>query len=154
MLKNEKALYQPGGADEGNGNSNDRNDERISYKDNITKDGKRQVKISDLLKRGEQNAIKAADLLKLAGLSDTRQLRDAISEERRAGKLILSTCRPPFGYFLPALGADGREEICRHIQTIKSRAVNSLAILKAAREELRRIDGQMELFDREVDNYE
>ena len=66
---------------------------------NDTTDGAgRQLRVSDLLHPGAENAIPRRELMTLTGLSD-RELRLMIEVERRQGTPILSDCL--HGYFLP-----------------------------------------------------
>lgn len=141
MFDNRKAPSGVGaldraGAEKAAGNSS------ISISNSNMSASRRQGFISSLLNVGESNAIKSADLVRLAGLKDTRQLRDAISTERADGELILSTCRPPFGYFLPSPGEEGRREIESFIKTVHARACNSQLALRTARRALKECYGQ------------
>ena len=55
--------------------------------------------ISRFLLHGERNAISADDLVKIAGLDSTRELRELILQEQRKGFIILSSKK---GYYLPS----------------------------------------------------
>ena len=106
----------------------------------------RQSKIEPFLTRGAQNAIPSKTLAKMAGCSSVRQLQSVIAAEREAGAVILSTCRNGGGYYLPANGPDGREEILAYTRTLRARAVNTFHALKSARAALATLDGQEVLF--------
>lgn len=94
--------------------------------------------IKDYLKRGEQNAIKATDLARLTGYATTRELQQAIHDERSNGELILSSGA---GFFLPSEDKrQARREIERFIASLSSRAINTLGVLKTAKRVLRRLD--------------
>lgn len=84
---------------------------------------------------GRANAIKARDL---AGLLDERErtVREAISQARKDGTLILSAISPPYGYFM-AENADEWREFRNH--NLLPRAYDILetgrAMAQAARDE-------------------
>ena len=105
--------------------------------------------IHELLKHGQANAIPTAELVKLSGCRSARDLQEVIAREREAGHLILSSCRRGGGYYLPAPGAEGKAEIEAFIATLRSRALNTLRILRDAKralaelEDQQRIDGVM-----------
>lgn len=103
--------------------------------------------VFELLYRGEENAITTADLLRLTGLRNARELRAQISKERGEGHLVLSTCRGRGGYFLPSEGAEGRREIEAFCATLRSRAVNTFRALRNARRALGVLEGQIDLLD-------
>lgn len=92
--------------------------------------------ISSLLLHGEENAIPTAHLVQLAGVKSARELQNKIASERGKGALILSSCRNGGGYFLPAEGEAGREEIKAFIRTLKARALNTIRALKTAMAEI------------------
>ena len=111
-----------------------------SIKYDITSAQRGQVRIADLLPRGEINAISTRDLLELAGYTQPRKLQAQIESERLAGAMILSTARG--GYFLPSDGEAGRDELLRYERTLRSRAVNTLRTLRPVRRALRDCYGQ------------
>lgn len=92
--------------------------------------------ISSLLLHGEDHAIPTADLVRLAGVKSARELQNRIAFERDRGALILSSCRNGGGYFLPADGEAGRQEIKAFIRTLNARALNTIRAFKAAMAEL------------------
>lgn len=101
--------------------------------------------VIEWLLTGEENAITTADLLRLTGLRNARELRAQISKERGEGHLILSSCRGRGGYFMPSEGAEGRAEVERFCATLRARAVNTLRALQSARKALGVLEGQLEL---------
>jgi hypothetical protein len=117
-----------------------------TQEDNITNGSTRQPgEIEKLLRRGESNAIKVAELGRLAGGLNNRALRRQIEQERLDGALILSTVRNGGGYFLPSEGEAGQREIAAYINTLTARAVNTFRTLRVARRALRIINGQTEI---------
>ncbi len=102
-----------------------------------------------MLLQGEQNAISSTELVRLTGFKSVRELQNEIARERETGALILSTCRNGGGYFLPSPGEAGRREISAFVATLRARAINTLRALKAAREALEGLDGQVSLDDLE-----
>lgn len=114
-----------------------------------TQQPQRQGYIEALLLQGEQNAISSTELVRLTGFKSVRELQNEIARERETGALILSTCRNGGGYFLPSPGEAGRREISAFVATLRARAINTLRALKAAREALEGLDGQVSLDDLE-----
>lgn len=102
-----------------------------------------QASVFEQLSRGEENAIRSTELSRLCGFKSVRELQSAIAKEREAGALILSTCQHGGGYYRPADGEDGKREINAFVGTLASRALNTLKAIKAARRELKTIDGQV-----------
>ncbi len=102
-------------------------------------------RISGLLHKGEENAIRSRDLVKLIGAVDRRALQMMIAREREDGELILSTSKHGGGYFLPDDGIKDKREIEAFVWTLRSRAGNTIRILKTAERELKVIDGQTTL---------
>lgn len=109
----------------------------------ITQQPQKQGYIEALLLRGEQNAIPSNELVRLAGVRSVRELQNQIAREREAGALILSTCRGGGGYFRPAPGEAGKQEIAAFVSTLASRAIGTLRALKSAKRELKTLDGQI-----------
>jgi len=120
----------------------------VSCAQDTTGHGIGQVKIVTLLPHGENNAIPAKELAALVGAPSVRALQSLIAREcEETDALILSTVRHGGGYFLPQLGAAGREEIYRFINTLDARARHTYLRLRAARRALAQIDGQEVLDD-------
>lgn len=117
------------------------------FEHTITEADRQPGEIEKLLRRGEVNAIRTADLVKLAGCSNNRVLRAKIEQERLDGALILSTVRNGGGYFLPSEGLVGQYEIESYVSTLTARAVSIFRTLSAARKALKRIEGQTSLSD-------
>lgn len=115
----------------------------------ITPSARKQGFIESLLLQGEENALPSGELVRLTGFKSVRELQNEIAREREAGALILSTCRGGGGYFLPAPGEAGQREIGAFVATLRARALNTLRVLKAAREALEGLDGQVSLDDLE-----
>ena len=102
-----------------------------------------QASVFYRLPQGEENAIRAKDLARQCGYKSARDLQHAIALERETGALILSTCQHGGGYYRPADGEAGKREINAFVGTLASRALNTLKAIKAARRELKTIDGQV-----------
>lgn len=105
---------------------------------NSTGAGDNQV-ITPLLLPGAENAISTPELQRITGL-DVRSIRSQVSKERASGALILSSSSG--GYYLPAEGEEGRNELQRFIGMILSKALNTLKAAEAARNALRVLSGQ------------
>lgn len=105
-----------------------------------------KIRVAPLLGRGAENALSTPALMQALGFRDRRQLRTLLEQERDEGALILSTCRGGGGYFLPSEDpTQARDELAAFVHTVRSRAINSLRILKAARRELRECEGQLRI---------
>lgn len=114
----------------------------ISISDNTTNCSSGQT-VFDLLPCGENNAVSSKELAKMVGATSVRELQSMIASERDSGSLILSSCKG--GYFRPQDGAAGQAEISRFIGTLRSRALNTLAAIRAARKALEGVAGQFTL---------
>ena len=108
---------------------------------------RKQGFVEALLLQGEENALTSGELVRLTGFKSVRELQNEIAREREAGALILSSCRGGGGYFLPSPGEAGQREISAFVSTLRARAINTLRVLKAAREALEGLDGQVSLDD-------
>lgn len=106
-------------------------------------------RVFDLLPQGEGNAVASRELVQMVGCKSVRELQCQIAAERDNGKLILSTCRHGGGYFRPADGEQGQQEIAAFIATLRARAINTLAAIKVARQALEGVAGQLDLNDLE-----
>lgn len=82
------------------------------------------MKIADLLRYGQANAVPLRDLARITGL-DGRTVRAMISAERRAGAAILSNNQT--GYYLPA----NEEEKARFVRSMRHRAKEILCAADA-----------------------
>ena len=85
------------------------------------------MRVFDLLPVGAEYAISRRALVALTGLSD-RQLRYKISQERKAGALILSTTEGGGGYYRAA----SADELRRYVLSMRSRSKETLAAVRAA----------------------
>lgn len=92
------------------------------------------------LLNGKENALSPMYLVVKCHFSSVRTLQKAIEQERRSGKVILSSTTPPGGYYLPAEG--DITEIRRFIQTLENRGENTLRILESAKELLKELEEQ------------
>ena len=119
---------------------------KLSEQNYSTASSKNQL-IFDLLPVGESNAISSSDLANLAGLPNVRILQEHIARERESGSLILSKSHNGGGYFRPSPGTAGEAEIARFIATVRSRALNSLKILRGAKTALSGPEGQLDIDD-------
>ena len=82
------------------------------------------MKIADLLRYGQANAVPLRDLAGITGL-DGRVVRAMIAAERRAGAAILSDNMT--GYYLPA----NEEEKARFVRSMRHRAKEILCAADA-----------------------
>lgn len=85
------------------------------------------MRVFDLLPVGAEYAISRRALVALTGLSD-RQLRYKISQERKAGALMLSTTEGGGGYYRAA----SADELRRYVLSMRSRSKETLAAVRAA----------------------
>lgn len=144
---NEREMPRPLGAQEAGRTEKAVFDETANSCDNSSTDYQKMQPIFDLLPVGEDNAVSSRDLVALVGAASVRDLQNRIAEERDQGNLILSTCRHGGGYFRPSPGPAGQAEISAFISTLRSRALSTLRVLRAAKAALFGIDGQVEMDD-------
>lgn len=143
MMAKEKA--RPAGSAAGQADVGNAVTGNIPLSDCTTPSQPAQASVFERLPQGEDNAIKAKDLARQCGFKSARDLQHAIALEREAGALILSTCRHGGGYYRPSDGEAGKREINSFVATLASRAINTLRAIKAARRELKTIDGQISI---------
>ena len=108
-----------------------------SHNSNFTSGGtSRQGRIAALLPAGEEHAVPAGDLARMAGFSSTRSLRMAVDREREldGNSLILAS---EHGYFMPADGSRGIAEMRKFIRRQDSRAASNRRTTRRIREYLR-----------------
>ncbi|MFG6350201.1 MAG: hypothetical protein K1W21_00950 [Oscillospiraceae bacterium] len=118
-----------------------------SHNSNFTSGGtSRQGRIAALLPAGEEHAVPAGDLARMAGFSSTRSLRMAVDREREldGNSFILAS---EHGYFMPADGSRGIAEMRKFIRRQDSRAASNRRATRRIREYLRAaekapLDGQ------------
>ena len=102
--------------------------------------------IESLLMQGRENAISAQKLCDIIGLSDTRHLRLLVERERQDGALILSYSGQGGGYYLPADGEQGREEMRQFCSLMLSRVSSSIQSTEFIRKALKQNPCQLDLF--------
>lgn len=101
--------------------------------------------IYNILPGGVENAVTRLELLMRTGLETVRELQRVIAQERDGSALILSNSRA--GYFLPAEGKKGQLEISEFIGILRSRALNTFKVFKAAKAALEECDTQLTFCD-------
>ena len=143
MMAKEKA--RPAGSAAGQADVGNAVTGNIPLSDCTTPSQPAQASVFERLPQGEDNAIKAKDLARQCGFKSARDLQHAIALEREAGALILSTCRHGGGYYRPSDGVAGRQEVAAFMRTLRARAINTLRAIRAGREAMGRLDGQIEL---------
>lgn len=143
MMAKEKA--RPAGSATGQADMGNAVTGNIPLLDCTTPSQPAQASVFDRLPQGEENAIQAKELARQCGFKSARELQHAIALERETGALILSTCRHGGGYYRPSDGEAGKREINSFVATLASRAINTLRAIKAARRELKTIDGQISI---------
>ena len=94
--------------------------------------------IEKFLLEGKQNATASQTLADMVGCKSVRELQEVIAEERAAGAVILSTCTHGGGYFLPT---GNKREVAEYIQTLRSRAKNTLVAIESAEAYLKQLEG-------------
>ena len=95
-----------------------------------------------ILPRGAENAVSTAALLELTGIRTARRLRMAIADAREAGAVILSSAS---GYFLPADGEKGRQEVSAFVALITAKGAATIKAADSARAWLNTLPGQVEI---------
>lgn len=120
----------------------EQNKDNLSNVKSTTSDNGTQD-IFAMLPQGELNAISSKELARMIGATSVRELQHRVAAERESGALILSTCKG--GYFRPQDGEAGQAEISHFIATLRSRALNTLKALRAAKAALAQAKGQITL---------
>ena len=93
--------------------------------------------ITDLLPHGKAHAVSMSHLADVFGCSE-RDIRSMIHQARCDGAIIAGDSS---GYYLP----ETREELMRWYRLAKKRSLSGLKDLKAARQQLRELEGQQSL---------
>lgn len=114
----------------------------LPRKNNTTAGERAQGFFESILPKGEENALSAEALRRIAGLNDTRIISKLISDERAAGAVILSSGA---GYFLPDEGEKGRREAEAFVAAVTARGVNTIRAVHSAKAYLDKLPGQMEI---------
>lgn len=97
-----------------------------------------QLKASDFLLHGAENAITGDSLVREMGLADLRQLTAIIERERKEGVPICASCVCDRGYYL----AETPAELEEYIKSLDRRLKNIRLTRTACDETLRRMSGQ------------
>lgn len=93
--------------------------------------------------QGYRNRISSEKLLKTGGFRNVRALRAAIRRLREKGAIIAATKTDGGGYFVPV----EREELMAYVHAAEKQGASTFAPLKAARENLREGEGQIDIYD-------
>lgn len=138
----------PGSAATLTGAERGKSGETSSSFDFTSADGGRQGRIFSLLLEGEENALPAANLARLAGYKNQRSMRLAVDREREHGLLVLAS---ESGYYRPAAGDRGIADIRRFLRRQDARAASNRKTTRRIREYLRAaekapLEGQCDLF--------
>ena len=119
---------------------------KSSQLNSITK--KNHLQVSDLLQHGAKNAISSKVLMELLNLPSQRELRSLVSRARGNGEIILSNRK---GYFLPAPGEDGLQEIRECVRTLRAKGISTLRSASALKKPLKELYGQEFIDELELD---
>jgi biotin operon repressor len=87
------------------------------------------MQILNLLPLGKENAITTEKLRGLSGCKSNRELQAEIEKLRKDGVIIASKSNAGGGYFIP----EGEAETREFYNTLRSRAISTLATLKHTR---------------------
>jgi hypothetical protein len=101
--------------------------------------------VESLLLHGRRNAVSTRTLLARTHFRSVRDLRHQIAREREGGALILSSKAAGGGYFLPDLGAAGRDELVACYTQGRRQAISALKSLRCIRRALQECTGQERL---------
>lgn len=107
--------------------------------------GKTDFLIEGLLPFGRDNAVTTQELMRLTGCRTARELQQRIAHERERGAIICSGSGK--GYWRPK----DRQEIEQFIKTMKARALNTLKVIRGARQALKVPEGQQSIGGSEND---
>lgn len=101
--------------------------------------GKTDFLIEGLLPFGRENAVTTEQLVRMTGCGSARELQQRIAHERERGAIICSGSGK--GYWRPK----DRQEIEQFIKTMKARALNTLKVIRSARQALKVPEGQQSI---------
>lgn len=107
--------------------------------------GKADFQIAGLLPFGRENAVTTEQLVRMTGCRSARELQQRIAYEREHGAIICSGSGR--GYWRPK----DRQEIEQFIKTMKARALNTLKVIRSARQALKVPEGQQSIEGSEND---
>ena len=107
--------------------------------------GKADFQIAGLLPFGKDNAVTTQELMRLTGCRTARELQQRIAYEREHGAIICSGSGR--GYCRPK----DRQEIQLYLKCKKSRALNTLKVIRSARQVLKVPEGQQSIEGSEND---
>lgn len=144
MTAKEKAAFDDANIESGVGNQTSGQALSVPNSQCTTASAKAQVVVPSL-RKGTEDAVSTNELLDHTGCSCVRNLRALVAEERAKGAIILTTSTG--GYFLPADGEQGREEMARFVSMMCAKALNTLKAAKPAQAALRVLNGQEEIVD-------
>ena len=102
------------------------------------------MKIYDIVPQGEENAIPAAEVCRILGVTP-RERRAIAARELNEGLLVLYTTEKPGGYFKPSPGDKGRQEISRFRARELSRLRSIGKKVKVVSDALKECEGQTQL---------
>ena len=102
------------------------------------------MKIYDIVPQGEENAIPAAEVCRILGVTP-RERRAIAARELNEGLLVLYTTEKTGGYFRPSDGEKGRQEISRFRARELSRLRSIGKKVKVASDALKECEGQTQL---------
>ena len=105
----------------------------------MTKKNDKNERLFAMIPEGEGNALHMSELSARLGMED-REVRKRILDLRKAGYLIVASVN---GYFRPTT----RGEIRKFYHQRKKSAISTLQSVKAAREALKALEGQLDLSD-------
>lgn len=147
MSKNRKPHHAGVTAEQG---KHGKSGETISNIHSTSDGAGRQGRIFSLLPEGEENAIPAPDLARLAGYRSTRSLRAEIDREREQDDSF-SILASEAGYYRPAPGNRGIVEMRRFVRRTDARAASNRRTIRKIRDALRAaekapLEGQETLF--------
>ena len=102
------------------------------------------MKIYDIVPQGEENAIPAAEVCRILGVTP-RERRAIAARELNEGLLVLYSTQKPGGYFRPSDGEKGRQEIQRFRARELARLRSFGKKVKIADDILKQCAGQTQL---------
>lgn len=121
------------------------NENLSSPEDNILVNKSKPGFIESLLPHGAENAIDREQLMSMTGIYPFRRLQVKIREERKNGALIASLGSG--GFFVPAEGDKGREEMEHFVAMIYSKSLHTMEAAEPFIKALGILDGQIVMED-------
>jgi hypothetical protein len=97
--------------------------------------------VTAYLGHGKENALTAAELAGLMGVSDPRIVTKQVEKARKMGDPICASCSGEMGYYI----ASNERELAAYLRSLDRRLKHTHATRRALGDALARLSGQSEI---------